>query len=153
MSDGSELGRASVLAVRSVIERALGDLAAAGAGTTVQAQRLRALLEIITTWPEAAGDRRLVSQLDLHLEGAHDLLNGKPAERRGPSGKIVQFPLDRVAGVERMLSKRQLAEVLGVSVSWIDKAMARRELPSVLVGGVRRFRYSEVEAWLGQRQD
>ena len=52
-----------------------------------------------------------------------------------------------------MLSKRQLAEVLGVSVSWVDKAMARRELPSVLVGGVRRFRYSEVEAWLAQRQD
>ena len=153
MSDGSELGRASVLAVRSVIERALGDLAAAGAGTTVQAQRLRALLEIITTWPEAAGDRRLVSQLDVDLEGAHDLLKGKPAERRGTSGQIVQFPLDRVAGVERMLSKRQLAEVLGVSVSWIDKAMARRELPSVLVGGVRRFRYSEVEAWLAQRQD
>ena len=153
MSDRSQLGRASVLAVRSVIERALGDLAAAGAGTTVQAQRLRALLEIITTWPEAAGDRRLVSQLDVDLEGAHDLLKGKPAERRGTSGQIVQFPLDRVAGVERMLSKRQLAEVLGVSVSWIDKAMARRELPSVLVGGVRRFRYSEVEAWLAQRQD
>jgi excisionase family DNA binding protein len=153
MSDRSQLGGASVLAVRSVIERALGDLAAAGAGTTVQAQRLRALLEIITTWPEAAGDRRLVSQLDVDLEGAHDLLKGKPAERRGTSGQIVQFPLDRVAGVERMLSKRQLAEVLGVSVSWIDKAMARRELPSVLVGGVRRFRYSEVEAWLAQRQD
>lgn len=153
MSDRSQLGCASVLAVRSVIERVLGDLAAAGAGTTVQAQRLRALLEIITTWPEAAGDRRLVSQLDVDLEGAHELLKGKPAERRGTRGQIVQFPLDRVAGVERMLSKRQLAEVLGVSVSWIDKAMARRGLPSVLVGGVRRFRYSEVDAWLAQRQD
>jgi len=156
MTDRSRRPAGPVDDVRSVIEMALGDLSAAGAGATVQAQRLRALLDIIAAWPEAAGDRRVVSQVDARLDGVHRLLverAANAAEPRAACAEIVPFPLERVAGIERLLSKRQLADVLSVSVSWVDKAMARRGLPSVLVGGVRRFRYSEVEAWLAERQD
>ncbi|MBW3631278.1 MAG: helix-turn-helix domain-containing protein [Gemmatimonadetes bacterium] len=51
------------------------------------------------------------------------------------------------AGAEHWLTVRELAEVLGVSESWIDKARRRDGLPSRRLGRARRYLLSEVVAW------
>lgn len=63
------------------------------------------------------------------------------------SGTVTQ-----IHGVERWLSKTELAEILNVSTSWIDKRMARDGLPFRKRGRAVRFKLSEYEAWEEARQ-
>lgn len=49
---------------------------------------------------------------------------------------------------EPLVDKHAVASVLGKSVSWVEKRCADRTLPSYRVGGQRKFRLSEIEAWL-----
>ena len=49
---------------------------------------------------------------------------------------------------ERLVTARQLAEVLGLSASTVLDMWERGELPGFKIGRAVRFRPSEVEAWL-----
>jgi predicted DNA-binding transcriptional regulator AlpA len=51
------------------------------------------------------------------------------------------------ATTERWLTKRQIAEHFGFTTRWVELRM-REGLPSIRLGNRRRFRLSEVEAWL-----
>lgn len=64
------------------------------------------------------------------------------------NAKVIPFP--QRPGAERALTVRELAETLGMSERWI--AYRRQEgMPSLIYGRSRRFRLSEVEAWLQTR--
>jgi excisionase family DNA binding protein len=52
------------------------------------------------------------------------------------------------AVIEPLLSARDLAEILGVNLNYVYEQAAAGRLPSYKIGGNRRFRASEVEAWL-----
>jgi excisionase family DNA binding protein len=60
---------------------------------------------------------------------------------------VIQFP---ALAAEPYLSKRQLADLLGFSVRWVDYKV-REGMPSHRFGKRRRFRLSEVERWLEGR--
>ena len=49
---------------------------------------------------------------------------------------------------ERLVTARELAEVLGLSASTVLDMWERGELPGFKIGRAVRFRPSEVEAWL-----
>jgi excisionase family DNA binding protein len=66
----------------------------------------------------------------------------------GHSAKVIQFP--QRAGFERALTVQELAEALGMSERWIAYRV-REGMPSRRYGRARRFRLSEVEAWLQRR--
>jgi excisionase family DNA binding protein len=53
---------------------------------------------------------------------------------------------------ERLLSARELADLLGFQAGTIVDWAERDELPSFKVGGRLRFRESEVAAWLEERR-
>jgi excisionase family DNA binding protein len=53
---------------------------------------------------------------------------------------------------ENLLDKKQLAESLGLSRSYISKLMTFESLPYVKIGRAVRFRQSEVLAWLQHRR-
>jgi excisionase family DNA binding protein len=55
--------------------------------------------------------------------------------------------------MESMMTARQVAELLGVHENWVYDRAASGGLPSYKLGGARRFRQEEIEAWLrAQRQ-
>jgi excisionase family DNA binding protein len=49
---------------------------------------------------------------------------------------------------ERLLTSRELADLLGFSPAWVQDQFEAGKLPGFRVGGRLRFRLSEVEAWL-----
>ncbi len=62
-------------------------------------------------------------------------------------GVVVAFPARRDPSTVD-LTKRQLAQMWGVSTRWIELAHRDEGLPSVgIFGGRRIFRLSEVETW------
>ena len=69
---------------------------------------------------------------------------------RSVSATVVPFP--RQVGFEPWLSKKQVAAHLGFSTRWVELRI-RDGLPSKLIGGQRRFRLSEVEAWIEGRTE
>ena len=53
---------------------------------------------------------------------------------------------------ERLLTVDELADILGVHKNYVYDLASRGSLPSFKIGGMRRFRPSEVDDWLeGQR--
>lgn len=66
-------------------------------------------------------------------------------------GTIVDFPRRG----EVRLTKQQVADELGFSVSWVEKQMRFGGLPFEKPGGLKgshvRFKLSEVEAWMKRR--
>ena len=62
----------------------------------------------------------------------------------------------RPAAAEPLLTARQVADRLGVSVEWTLRHYRSGELPGFRIGrNVRpvRFRWSEIEAWLDECRD
>ena len=56
--------------------------------------------------------------------------------------------------MEQLLTAKQLAEILDTRTNAIYDLAAAGKLPSLRIPGVgRRFRQSEVEAWLEQHRD
>ncbi len=53
---------------------------------------------------------------------------------------------------EKLLTREQLADLLGVSPSFISKLMANEGLPRVKLGKAVRFRIGEVAVWLQSRR-
>jgi excisionase family DNA binding protein len=47
-----------------------------------------------------------------------------------------------------MMTARQVAEFLGLHENWVYDRAASGDLPSYKLGGTRRFRREEIEAWL-----
>jgi excisionase family DNA binding protein len=52
---------------------------------------------------------------------------------------------------ERLVSAEAVAELLGVQPAWVLEQARAGGLPSYKLGHYRRFRLSEVEAWLQAR--
>jgi excisionase family DNA binding protein len=49
---------------------------------------------------------------------------------------------------ERLLTVPELAQLTGLPVSWVYSKVAAQEIPHLRLGKYRRFRLSEVQAWL-----
>jgi len=52
-----------------------------------------------------------------------------------------------------LLDKRRLADLLGVSVSWVEKATAARAIPITWVGRYARYDQDDIAAWLDSRKE
>lgn len=61
---------------------------------------------------------------------------------------LVGAPMATVAAQEPSLDAEQLASVLSLPVTWINKAALEKRIPSIQAGRWRRFRRSAVEAAL-----
>ena len=72
-----------------------------------------------------------------------DLLADKVAEKMIQQIKPLLSPPQ-----ENLIDKKQLAEYLGVDVTWIDRQVAARGIPFIRVGKYRRFKRSDIERWL-----
>jgi excisionase family DNA binding protein len=66
---------------------------------------------------------------------------------RPPAGAPAPEPLN-----EPLLSPRELAKALGVPVSWVYSQAEAGAIPSFKLGKYRRFRPSEVAAWLAEQR-
>ncbi len=53
---------------------------------------------------------------------------------------------------ENLVTKKQLTELLGLSLSYVSLLMAEEGLPYFKLGRAVRFRVSEVAAWLQKRR-
>jgi excisionase family DNA binding protein len=56
--------------------------------------------------------------------------------------------------IEKLLRDVEVAEILGVSRSWVRDAVARLEIPHIKLRsgqGAVRFRRSEIEAWIREK--
>jgi excisionase family DNA binding protein len=51
-----------------------------------------------------------------------------------------------------LLTVEEVADRLGVQKSWVAKAARENRIPHVTVGRYRRFRWSEIEAWLATQK-
>ncbi|MEU5721564.1 helix-turn-helix domain-containing protein [Micromonospora sp. NPDC047738] len=54
--------------------------------------------------------------------------------------------------MNKMMDKAQLAEMLGVPVSWVTKAITARTLPITWVGRYARFDPDDIKAWLASNK-
>lgn len=52
-----------------------------------------------------------------------------------------------------LMDKNQLAELLNVEVSWVEKATAARILPIQWVGRYARYDLKDIEAWLESNKE
>jgi hypothetical protein len=76
--------------------------------------------------------------------------NPRPfGEYKGCMATIIPFP--NRTGFEPWVTKRELARHLRYSTRWVE-LRHREGLPSVLMGGRRRYRISEVESWLREER-
>jgi excisionase family DNA binding protein len=64
------------------------------------------------------------------------------------TAQVLQFP--KRPGAERMLTAAELAELLGMSERWIAYRV-KEGMPSQRYGRARRFRLTDVDAWLQRR--
>ena len=55
--------------------------------------------------------------------------------------------------IEPLITREQAAEILGMGVHWVSRQAARGTIPSYKWGHSRRFRASELEAWLAARAE
>lgn len=53
---------------------------------------------------------------------------------------------------ERLLTAEEVAGRLGVQKSWVGKAARAGKIPHLMIGRYRRFRWSEIEAWLARQK-
>lgn len=55
---------------------------------------------------------------------------------------------DRLPGSGSLLAAGQVAELLGVPVSWVYESSRTGRIPTVTLGRYRRYRREAIEAWL-----
>jgi excisionase family DNA binding protein len=53
---------------------------------------------------------------------------------------------------ERLLTAKEVAELLAVPESWVREATRAGRLPHVCLGRYRRYELSAIEAWLVERR-
>lgn len=54
--------------------------------------------------------------------------------------------------MEKLLTKEEIAEITGLSVPFIYKAVSAQGFPHYKIGRNLKFRISEVEKWISQRK-
>ena len=59
----------------------------------------------------------------------------------------------KVSEVERFVAIQEAAEFLAVKISWLYEQVRLNRVPSYKIRGFRRFRLSELEAWVRGSQD
>jgi hypothetical protein len=64
--------------------------------------------------------------------------------------RVSILPLVDSSTPEPWVTKRQLADHLGVTPRWIE-LQQHLGLPHLRMGGINRYRISEVETWLHER--
>jgi excisionase family DNA binding protein len=55
--------------------------------------------------------------------------------------------------MERMMSARQVADLLGVHENWVYDQAVGGDLPSYKIGGARRFEPGEVQQWIAAHRE
>lgn len=63
-------------------------------------------------------------------------------------GKRVPPISEEARALCELLTIEQVAELLQVKVSWIYDQVQDGSMPSVKIGGHRRFRPAEIDAWI-----
>lgn len=71
---------------------------------------------------------------------------------RAAGGNLSALFFDNQTGLERLLTKKQLGEVLALSQSFINELMSEGKIPYLKIGRAVRFKVSEVMAWLQKRR-
>ena len=99
--------------------------------------------------PRAAGRPRPVNGSDfaVPLNGAEELLRAileASAERRAEALAVLRGEVREGPAAEPYLTLREVARCLGVSPC----TLWRWQIPGHVLGGLRRFRFSEVQAYL-----
>lgn len=80
------------------------------------------------------------------------LLDGDTYRRALEEGaKLNPIAVSAIDQNEPLLSSRQLAEICQIPVTWIEEQAREGNIPSLPFGRRRRFRRSEVEAAIKQR--
>ena len=59
--------------------------------------------------------------------------------------------LERLNQTTAMLSVKEVAELFGVSTKTVQRMISKRDIPSVLVGGQRRFDPKVLYWWYAKR--
>ena len=54
--------------------------------------------------------------------------------------------------LEKTIGKKELCDLLGMSIRFVDTAMKEMGLPYYKLGGAVKFRVTEVEKWMKQRK-
>ena len=67
-------------------------------------------------------------------------------------GASSTFPAEREPQSERLLSVREVAEMLNVSVSWVYVQTEQRQIPFLKLGRYLRFRPSDIAAYVRDQQ-
>jgi excisionase family DNA binding protein len=75
-------------------------------------------------------------------------LNARP----GSTATLREVPRAPGSTDARYLTAEEVAVRLGVQPSWVNKAARADRIPHVCVGRYRRFRWSDIEAWLERQQ-
>jgi excisionase family DNA binding protein len=52
----------------------------------------------------------------------------------------------------RLLTAQEVAERLGVKVSWVRYASQQGTIPSIKLGRYRRYRWEAIETWIREKQ-
>lgn len=53
--------------------------------------------------------------------------------------------------IERLITKREAANILGVSTRTIENYVYERKIPFLRIGGLTKFRESDLERWLNHK--
>lgn len=53
-----------------------------------------------------------------------------------------------IVGADSLLTAAQVAQLLGVPVSWVYEQSRRGQIPTVTLGRYRRYRLEAIEAWV-----
>ena len=69
----------------------------------------------------------------------------QPSSSQCDTAKVIQF-------FDKLITKKQLAEYLSVSESFINKLMVKEGLPYRQIGRAVRFSLREVAEWLSKRK-
>lgn len=56
-----------------------------------------------------------------------------------------------MGAIERLLSSKEVSELLGIHPKVVERMAARRELPALKVGRFWRYRASALDAWIDAR--
>jgi len=129
-------------------------------------QQLRAIVSLFWRVLARRGDLELTSGSTSHLISGDGgvLPSCRPSGQRGRGrvgsvGRVADRAPRQASSTseseaegssERWITKRQLAGHLGATVRWIEYQQ-RLGLPYLRMGGMNRYRVSEVEAWLRDR--
>jgi excisionase family DNA binding protein len=57
-----------------------------------------------------------------------------------------------MSGEQKLLTADEVAELLGMTTSWVYAASRKGELPTVKLGRYRRYRREAIERWIEEQE-